>query len=580
MDVRDLAYVDSEGLFYGSNAGTTVWAMDFDAGVTDHTVPAATACRAIAYDVDEDGFYGNNWSTDITLFDRETGAFINSFSTGGLASMYGMAYDNWSDGGPYVWAFDQGGSGGVFYQFEVATGTQTGITFDVVAATGQAQIAGGAFTHPGLVPGFVTIGGILQNLYYFGFELAEGGASIGSWLSCDYYEGTVPPLGGIDNIPTHFNAAGTAAGEVYTAELIFTSDPDIGTVTIPCTMSILGDALVPPENLEVTLDNDLIGLVTLTWDWFGDAFQYFVVKRDGMIIGSTTMTTFTDYLPDYGEYCYTVQAQYDEGLTSPAGPECILWPNPNIVINPMFLEAWVWVDHTTQVYTTISNTGIGTLAYEFPDYVTDDFDCEHEIVMTDDFGDGWNGGFFDLYLDGSLIMSGVTLASGSGPESVYFMALAGQEITTTWTDGGWAYECEYHVFDGLGNEIGADGVGGAYPNGILPGECYAFCPVPSYITIVDPPSGTLGEGESQLITITYDATGFFPGDFPEKLAIASNDPDTPADSIDNLMHVYTPGSIRRYRFRRKYGHAYHWCYSNCWYVPDCYRRKRRICIIC
>jgi hypothetical protein len=107
----------------------------------------------------------------------------------------------------------------------------------------------------------------------------------------------VPPGGGLDNVPTHFDASGTSAGEVYTADIVFTSDPDVGTITIPCTMTIL------------------------TWEWTGEAFQYFVVKRDGMVIGSTTNMYFTDFVPDYGEYCYTVQAYYDEGMTAPAGPE-------------------------------------------------------------------------------------------------------------------------------------------------------------------------------------------------------------------------------------------------------------------
>ena len=94
-----------------------------------------------------------------------------------------------------------------------------------------------------------------------------------------------------------------------------------------------------------------------------------MIKRDGVIVGTTTITNFTDILPDYGEFCYTVQAVYDEGQTSPAGPECVEWPNPDIFVNPTSLEGWVWVDHQVKVYTTISNTGIGSLYYEFPAYM-------------------------------------------------------------------------------------------------------------------------------------------------------------------------------------------------------------------
>ncbi|MCK5338922.1 MAG: hypothetical protein KAJ50_08925, partial [Bacteroidales bacterium] len=71
----------------------------------------------------------------------------------------------------------------------------------------------------------------------FGFPGSGGGA--GSWLTLDYYDNIVAPMGGLDNVPTNFDAQGTLPGEVYTADLVFYSqDPDVGTITIPCTMII------------------------------------------------------------------------------------------------------------------------------------------------------------------------------------------------------------------------------------------------------------------------------------------------------------------------------------------------------
>ena len=108
--------------------------------------------------------------------------------------------------------------------------------------------------------------------------------------------------------------------------------------------------------------------VTLTWTWNGDAFQFFMIKRDGVVVGTTTAQSYIDILPDYGEYCYTVQAVYDEGQSAPAGPECVEWPNPNIFVDPNDLHGWVWVGFTVDVYTTIYNNGEGTLAYSFPEF--------------------------------------------------------------------------------------------------------------------------------------------------------------------------------------------------------------------
>jgi hypothetical protein len=119
-------------------------------------------------------------------------------------------------------------------------------------------------------------------------------------------------------------------GDVYTADVVFTSTPFVGEITVPVTMIILGNELIAPDNLEVELVNDVTGTVQLNWTWDGDAFQFFMIKRNGVIVGTTTNTSYTDILPDFGNWCYTVQAVYDEGATAPAGPECIEWPNPSL----------------------------------------------------------------------------------------------------------------------------------------------------------------------------------------------------------------------------------------------------------
>jgi hypothetical protein len=175
----------------------------------------------------------------------------------------------------------------------------------------------------------------------------------------------------VDNIPTHLNAAGTVAGEVYTADIIFDSEPYVGSITVPVTMIILGSELVAPDDLVVELSNDVTGTTHLSWTWEGTtrAFQFFMIKRNGVIVGTTTNLYYNDILPDYGTYCYTVQAVYDEGQTAPAGPECVEWPNPDIFVDPDDLHGWVWVGFTVDVYTTIYNNGQGTLEFTFPEYV-------------------------------------------------------------------------------------------------------------------------------------------------------------------------------------------------------------------
>jgi hypothetical protein len=98
--------------------------------------------------------------------------------------------------------------------------------------------------------------------------------------------------------------------------------------------------------------------------------------------------------------------------------------------------------------------------------------CQHSITMWDDFGDGWNGGYLDVYVAGELVLAGVTMA-GSGPETVYFDAGTDDEITTIWEPGGWPYECSYCIYGGDETMLGCDGMYGTEPTGIT---VFGYCP--------------------------------------------------------------------------------------------------------
>jgi hypothetical protein len=91
--------------------------------------------------------------------------------------------------------------------------------------------------------------------------------------------------------------------------------------------------------------------------------------------------------------------------------------------------------------------------------------CDHTIVLTDDYGDGWNGGMVDVLVNGMVVLDNLTLPSGSGPQTTVFQAATGDSISTVYVAGGWSYENEYHIYDVNGFEICADGVGGSTPTG-------------------------------------------------------------------------------------------------------------------
>ncbi len=87
----------------------------------------------------------------------------------------------------------------------------------------------------------------------------------------------------------------------------------------------------------------------------------------------------------------------------------------------------------------------------------------YTVNLYDSFGDGWNGGALDVYVEGVLVLDGITLETGSGPESHTFAANAGDVIATVYYAGTWDGEVSYEILDPDLNVIATDGPG---PTGI------------------------------------------------------------------------------------------------------------------
>jgi hypothetical protein len=164
--LRDLAF---DGTYmYGGAAANTIYQMDFVTKTLIGTISSPVAVRFIAYDEANDAFWCGNWTDPPTLVNR-AGTAIASFTTG-FAAQYGAAYDNVSPGGPFLWIFNQenttGGIPQTISQWDIATGTATGVTHDVMIdvgiLAGNLSIAGGLFSMTDYASGFFTIGGLLQ----------------------------------------------------------------------------------------------------------------------------------------------------------------------------------------------------------------------------------------------------------------------------------------------------------------------------------------------------------------------------------------------------------------------------------
>lgn len=146
------------------------------------SLTALTTTRYVTYDPTANagagGFWAGNFDTDIKQVSM-TGTSLNSITatSHGLGSIYGIAYDSYTAGGPYLWAADQNGTAAVadLYQISIATGLQTGVVHNILSDVGLAStggLAGGLYLYVPQ-PGVLTLVGCLQgspNLV-FGYDM-------------------------------------------------------------------------------------------------------------------------------------------------------------------------------------------------------------------------------------------------------------------------------------------------------------------------------------------------------------------------------------------------------------------------
>ena len=138
------------------------------------SLPSGLVARVAAYSPDGDegrGSYwiGNNSSGYLALRQISlTGQVISSTNLISISAIRGIAYDNWSDNGPFLWVWDRSSGIGVpqkIHQVSVASGLLTGIEHDVLSDVGftvPGATAGGLFISDRIQPGKVLLGGILQ----------------------------------------------------------------------------------------------------------------------------------------------------------------------------------------------------------------------------------------------------------------------------------------------------------------------------------------------------------------------------------------------------------------------------------
>jgi hypothetical protein len=246
--LRDLAFDGT--WFYGSAAIPVVWEMDFENKELVSSFTAPNSVRAIAWVDGEEVFYANNFNSPVIKFDK-MGNDLGGFPVGPEGSdYYGFAYDPVSIGGPFLWGYAQNGENqNTLVQIQLPSGNETGFTLDVVPLLSGPlfNMAGGLFTHPNLVFGKWTLGGLVQNETIWGLDL--GDAQTWVWLEPNI--GTLEP-GTSQDLIVHFDATELEPGQ-YEAGIYFNSDPAVGNPVMDIQLSTLISEVLTMDSPKVRI---------------------------------------------------------------------------------------------------------------------------------------------------------------------------------------------------------------------------------------------------------------------------------------------------------------------------------------
>ncbi|MCD6162017.1 MAG: T9SS type A sorting domain-containing protein [candidate division Zixibacteria bacterium] len=229
--------------------GTYLYGTDFDTDVISQvdpatgqvvgTVPNPTAAGlGIAYDPATDHFWGVNWfGTDLVEFDR-SGTIINQYPQAPLASIFGIAWDNASADGPWLWCFSQETNNLLTVaQFDPINGYMTGVQFTAIDHDGGDMAGGLDFTteyDPAL--------GVLLCLGQAGvsdwlgvYEITE----TVNWLAIDPTSGSIDP-GESDDIDITIDLTEIEDTTTYLGATLTVSSNSPVTGTIDITVDVIG----------------------------------------------------------------------------------------------------------------------------------------------------------------------------------------------------------------------------------------------------------------------------------------------------------------------------------------------------
>lgn len=337
-----------------------------------------------------------------------------------------------------------------------------------------------------------------------------------------------------------------------------------------------------PTDLNIVL-TFATGQTDLTWNYTeAKSLQHFVVYRDNVQIGTSTTANYTDMLPSYGIYQYSVTAMHEDGESSPAR-NSIQWGDPQISVIPTSLTETLLPDQTSVQVLTVENTGELDLTYNVETAITTTKSTKNpEAYCTA------SGGGTDEYISGVVFGSINNTGTGQSNYSDYTAMSAEVDagntypITITngevWSSddlGVWIDWNQDEDFDDAGEEVVCEidnGGQGTFdvvvPSDALGGstrmrvrikfsgsDCGDSCGTTSWGEVEDytvnvnswlqvaTTSGTVLPGSTELINVNFDSTDLALGDYFATITFNSNDTGQPQIDVPVTLHVVDTSTL-------------------------------------
>ena len=217
----------------------------------------------------------------------------------------------------------------------------------------------------------------------------------------------------------------------------------------------------------------------------GTDFEYFVGFSDTTGYGLYARTdaaafSATGWSPGIANYSSTAEATWASELSYATTYRIVVGTDISTGVSDL------WVDPTASSDTKITGTGTASitelsglffrqggatpnLSYTLDSLVVSDTfsdvittttiptSGDFTVVLTDSYDDGWDGAYMDVSVNGTVVLSAITVASGASPTTYTFSVEDGDLVETAYTSGSFEGEHSYAFYDNIGNSVASDG---------------------------------------------------------------------------------------------------------------------------